>query len=750
MSASGINFSGLASGIDSGSIISKLMQVEQIPLQRLQLQQQQIQQKQGLFGQFRSALQAVSTAASSLNSVQAFNPMTAISSTPATATVTVSSDAAAGSYSLSVTKLAQAQKVASAPKADTTSALNQVGTFTVNGKSVSVVATDSLRSIAQKINDTSSGVVASLIDGGANNAYLTLSSNKTGAGNKVQLGDATGDVLKNIGFVTGTAAIREPITNGATSIGITSNSANLSTLFTAAANPTTFKVNGVDVTFDPTTTSLDGLASAINAANTGASARVRSVTDGGKTTYNLDISNASDTPTFDDPNGFLESIGVLQKGYGNQLIPAQDAEFKLDTLSLTSATNTVTTAIPGVTLTLLKANETTPETSTIVVNRDTAAVTQKVKDYMNAYNNAIDFIQQNSQFDKDTFATGPLFGDPVAQQVQSEMGSLIFSNVQGLTGNYTNLTSVGFALDKDGKLTLDEAALTTAITADPTSVSKLFRSAGQGSTEDIEYVSSTNKTKQSGLVPFDVNITQAATKGGYVGEMVQGSANPLAEKLTFNGALFGSTPYSLNLPVGSTATSTVDAINADAKLKDLIVASLDNTGKLRIDSKKYGLNGNLTVVSDHEADATNSGIGVGSLGTMITGLDVAGTINGEAATGAGQFLTGNTGNAKTEGLQIQYKGNSLGSVGTMNFTKGMGSQVADLVLQLTDPINGLLSANDQAFTAELDTIASSIKDLNDRLAQKQTDLQLKFSNMETAIAKMQSQASQMSAMRVSN
>ena len=55
-SLSGISFSGLSSGIDTDGIISRLMQLEQIPISRLQSRQQAIQQQQSVFGQFRSKL----------------------------------------------------------------------------------------------------------------------------------------------------------------------------------------------------------------------------------------------------------------------------------------------------------------------------------------------------------------------------------------------------------------------------------------------------------------------------------------------------------------------------------------------------------------------------------------------------------------------------------------------------------------------------------------------------------------------
>jgi flagellar hook-associated protein 2 len=58
-SLSGISFSGLSSGIDTAGIISRLMQLEQIPISRLQTRQAEVKQQQAVYGQFRSQLQGI-------------------------------------------------------------------------------------------------------------------------------------------------------------------------------------------------------------------------------------------------------------------------------------------------------------------------------------------------------------------------------------------------------------------------------------------------------------------------------------------------------------------------------------------------------------------------------------------------------------------------------------------------------------------------------------------------------------------
>lgn len=745
MSLSGITFGGLSSGIDTESIISRLVQLEAIPIQRLQKQQQEIQQKQNVYGQFRSALSSFAQAAGSMNVADAFNPVTASSSKMDVAILVGSSAATAGTYNLQVSKLAQAQKVATAAKTDTTTALGlNAGTVVLNGKAVAVDQSDSLRTIAQKINALGVGVTASLIDGGQGNAYMTITSATTGEANRIQLSDANGDVLSQLGMTSGAAAIRSATTNGGKSFTFSTNSDNLQTMLGASGlGASSFSINGTTVSFDYSTDNLQNVADKINAANAGASASVVTSTKDGKTLYQLEITGTSGTPTFDDPNNALQTLGVLQKGYGNQLIAAQDATYKLDGVSLTSSSNTITTAIPGATLTLVKANETTPEASTLTLARDNSAIKSKIKSFSDAYNNLVGFIKNQSQFDKDSYSSGVLFGDTTAQQVEATMSTMLFNDVPGLTGNYKNLASIGFKFDSSGLLTADDATLNAAIAADPEAVGAVFRSTGAGSTDQIKYVSSTSTTKASGTSSYAVDVTQIATKGSVTSNLAQTSANTVSEKLTFSGGLFGSSPYVLNVDVGSTLATTVDKINKDAKLKELLSARIDG-GKLVVESRRFGAGGSFSIASNIAAAADNSGIGYGG-GVTVNGVDIAGTINGQAALGSGQFLTANADTGAASGLQIQYTGSTLGAVGSVGFRKGVGTQANDLVGSFTDAINGLLTTADKSMQSQIDGLKEKIDDLNERLTRKQDELKQRFARMEEAIAKVQSQGTNMSS-----
>lgn len=742
-SLSGITFSGLSSGIDTETMLRRLVQLESIPITRLQQQQAQLTSRLGVLNQFKGKLTALATAAGGLNSAAAFNTIRASSSNEALATVSATSSAAAGSYRLKVIQLAQAQKAASAPQVSATEPRGLNGTFMVNGKALTLEASDTLATIAQKINGAGAGAVASIINGGEGNAYLTIASSSTGVSNRLQMADLQGSALQSLGILSGAPAGREPISGGFASYAFSSSSSPLGPLMNLTPAPSgTITMNGTPIDIDLGSDSLQTIAERISASGSGATASVRTIVRNGVTTHRLELTGVSEAALGDDAN-ILQALGILQVPARHELLVARDASYSLDDIPLTSDSNTITGVIPGATLSLLRAGESEADAATITLARDDADIVKKVREFKDAYNSVVEFIKANTSFDKETFRSGSLFGEPSVRQIEAELSNVLFSSVTS-GGPLTNLTQVGFAFDQSGLLTLDEAALTNALSSDPAGVGALFRAVGTGSSSAITYVSSTNASLAS-ATPYDVEITQVATQGSYTAALAQSSPNPSNEVLTFRGSLFGSSEYALVIRPGSTLASTVAQINSDPRLRELVAATVED-GMLKITSRRYGTTGNFSVESNLEAASDNSGIGIGFPGTSRPGVDVAGTINGEPATGSGQFLTGNSGNPRTAGLQIQYTGDTLGLVGTLAFSKGTGSLINDLIGVFTDGVNGLMTATDQSIQAQIDSIDESILRLQERLTRRETELRLRFQRMEEAITRVQGQAVRLQAL----
>ena len=740
--SSGINFGGLASGMDTEGIISKLVSIQKQPIARLQQQQQKYLKQADVIAALKGQISNVAQSANSLLTADAFSAVIPSNSDSSVASLVMSGVGQAGNYTLSVSKLAQAQKISSGAQSSVSSALGQTGQFTINGKLVSVDSTDSLSSVARKINDVSPGATASIINGGTGNAYLTITSSNSGISGKPQLSDLTGSFLSTIGVLGATENIRLPITNGAAGLNFSSSSDIVgSSLGVTGLTAQTIKVNGVNVSINLQSDSLQAVADKINSASTGATASVVSVTEGVNTKYRLEITGAS-TPTFVDAGNTLATLGIVQKTASNELVAAQDASYKVDGVSLTSSTNTIEGVIPGGKITLLKADATTPPTTTLSIKSDTDAVANRIKSFTDSYNSAVKFITDNSQFDGDTYETGPLFGDPVARQFLSTMNSLLMSNIPGLTGNYKNLTDIGIRIDGTGSLSVDSSKLNTAIQTDSEGVRKLFQNFGSSSSSSVVYISGTSSTQPSSPSSYGVNITQVATKTQYVAATAKTSNNTSSETLTFSGNLIGSSSYNLTIDVGSNLQTIIDKINNDTKLKDLLTAS-NNSGKLQIDSKRFGSNGLFNVVSNQSPLGSNSGVGFNP-GTLTNGLDVAGTINGESAMGVGQFLTGTKTDGKALGLQIQYSGTSTGNAGNITFTRGMSGIVNSALTMFTDIASGITVTTEKALRDQGELTKNQIDTINKRAAASITELRAKFSQMEQQISKVQQQGARLS------
>jgi flagellar hook-associated protein 2 len=747
-STSGITFGGIASGLDTEGIITKLISIEKAGIPALTTHLNQLNQKATLYGNFKTTISGVAQAVNALSASDAFQAVGLSVTDPSVISVTTSSGAQPGSYNFKVSKLAQAQKISSAPQASTTAALGQAGQFVVNGKVVSVDVTDTLASIAAKVNALNNGVSAGVINGGAGQAFLTFTSSQTGLVNKAEISDLTGSTLSSIGIIGGASTVRQSIPNGASSFSLSSTSTPVGNVIGASGlSPQTIQINGTNVSIDLSTDNLQNIADKINTASAGANASVVTTVTNGVSKYSLSITGTSGTPTFTDAGNTLAALGILQQGSSHELIQAQDAAYTIDNVALTSATNTITNVVAGTTITLLKADATTPSPTTLNLSNDAGAVAAKVKGVMTAVNQTFDFINQNSQFDATTYATGPLFGDSIAQQFRSSVNSTLMSNVPGLQGTYKNLIDIGFSLDSSGNMAVDDTKLQAAITADPSSVKQIFQNFGTSTSGNLAYVSSTSSTKTSSIVPYDVNVTQVATKTQYIAATAKTGPNTVSEKLTFGGSMFANGNMDLTVDIGSNLSDIVSKINNDPRLKDFVIAS-ENGGKLEVDSTKYGKNGQFTLVSNQSPLGTNSGVGFAA-GTLNNGLDVMGTIAGQSATGVGQYLTGDTTNTVAGGMQVQYSGTTTGPVGSINFTSGLIGVLNNTLNTFTDFTTGETVTGAKSLTDQAAAIQTQIDAINKRATDKATELRSNFSVMEQKIQQLQSQGNQLATLLTS-
>lgn len=737
-SYTGISFSGLGSGIDTASIVSQLMSLERIPVNRMQTQKTRIQTRQAYYNELKGRTSSIAATLGSLKQSATLNAVKGTSANTDVATVSVTSAANPGSYLLKVSQLAAAQRSTSTVQASSTTALGYSGTFTVNGKALDVAATDTLAGIASKVNALGVGVSANVISGQSGEAYLSLSSSNTGQKNAISLANVSGTALASLGLLGGTSSLRDATGTTARSVSFGSATETLGSL-TGLSGTADFDVDGATVTVDFATDTLDSLASKITS---GGSVTATVKTDSATNRSYLELDGPSLGTLLTDTSGVLKQLGILQNDFAQPVTAAQDATFTLDGIAMRSATNTVPTAVNGVTMTLKKANSTTPEESLITVERDTDTVVSSFKAFADAYNNLNSFIRQNSSFDAETFESGALFGDPVARQLEDIMSGLIFqTKPDAASGELNSLLQIGFGRDNEGKLTLDETKLRESLTNNAEGVSKLFSNSGLTTGTDLAFITGTNASRN--LSAASVVITQAATSHLVASDPVGGTPQVAGEILTFGGTIFGNADVLFSIPSGIDQSEIANLINSDSRLKDLVTASY-SAGTLSITSKTKGTPGAFTVTSNVASAAGNSGIGT-SGGNITAGVNVEGTINGEAATGLGTLLTGNSGNANTEGIQIRYTGTTTGSVGTVTFSQGLAARLENQMLLFSDSVNGIFKAQDDSLTSQIADIDLTIANREAQLELREANLKAKFQAMDSAITAMRAQQAQLAA-----
>ncbi len=232
------------------------------------------------------------------------------------------------------------------------------------------------------------------------------------------------------------------------------------------------------IVIDSTNNTLEGIRDAINAAGMGVTATI--VNDGSGTPYRLaltstnsGLSNSLKITTSGGDGSIGNLLGYDPAGTQNltQTMAAQNANLTVNGIAITSASNTVSEAIQGVTLTL-KSTTTTP--TSLAVARDTTAINTAASGFVDAYNALASQIKSRSAFGTDDKTAGALAGDGTLRVMQEQLRGIFNTPASG--GTLTSLAQVGIAFQKDGSLLLDSSKLNNALSTDFSDVTNLLSS----------------------------------------------------------------------------------------------------------------------------------------------------------------------------------------------------------------------------------------------------------------------------------
>lgn len=228
--------------------------------------------------------------------------------------------------------------------------------------------------------------------------------------------------------------------------------------------------NTFSVTIDNTNDTLAGIRDAINASanNTSVSASIVNDTSGARlvlSAKNTGSANAIDVQVTESGAAGLRKLSYASANgdpYGQVMTagnPAQDALLKVNGVPISSASNTVSSAITGVSFTLAKENS----SATLTITRDSAAVSTAATNFAAAYSKLSSTIKTLTAYDAATKTGSVLTGDGTTSMLMSRLRTTLSTVPSGLTGTYSTLAEVGISIQSDGSMSVDSTKLQSAI-----------------------------------------------------------------------------------------------------------------------------------------------------------------------------------------------------------------------------------------------------------------------------------------------
>lgn len=218
------------------------------------------------------------------------------------------------------------------------------------------------------------------------------------------------------------------------------------------------------------TDSISSIATAINqsSGNPGVQATIVNGANGAQlllTSTKTGVANAFTVSAGSGSSAGLTSLASTLNTAGSN--EASDASLSIDGIAVTSASNSVSGALNGVTLNLVATGS-----STLTVSQDTSAVTGAVSDFVNAYNNYISTVGTLSSYDPSSKQGGVLLGDTTLMSVQRQVNSVLSSSVPG--NSIGSLAALGITRNADGTLSSNSSTLSSALQSNPGAVQDLF------------------------------------------------------------------------------------------------------------------------------------------------------------------------------------------------------------------------------------------------------------------------------------
>jgi flagellar hook-associated protein 2 len=495
------------------------------------------------------------------------------------------------------------------------------------------------------------------------------------------------------------------------------------------------------LTIDATNNTLAGISEAINKAKAGVTAIVVTDTSGSRLVLNSTDTGANSSMEIsatDNDGNNTDASGLSALAFNalatnmTQAQAAQDAKLAINGLDILSSSNTVNTALKGLSLNLQQAQP--GKVVTVGISQNNDDITKAVDGFVKGFNDLVKIVKPLIGYDAAKQQAGLLQSDFTLNGAMAQLRTELVNTVSGLSGTAKSLSDIGISTQKDGTLALDSAKLSSQLASNRAGVTAVFAALGRPSNANVVFASSTSDTKAG---QYAIDITQIAAQGVLNGaapsSLTVGAGNDTFA-IKVDGAQSGTIALTQKTytSYAELATEMQSRINGDSAIKAggvSVGVSYDaGNDRMVFTSKSYGASSQVEIT----ANTTTLGL---SVGAGVAGQDIAGTIGGLAATGKGRELTSTTGDPK--GLKLIISDNVIGAKGTVDFSRGAIERLNKVMSGLLDT-KGSLDSRTDAFQKGLDNIKKERTKLADRMTSLETRLYDRFNKMDALLGRMQS------------
>ncbi|MDE1155198.1 MAG: flagellar filament capping protein FliD [Acidobacteriaceae bacterium] len=258
------------------------------------------------------------------------------------------------------------------------------------------------------------------------------------------------------------------------------------------------------ITVDDSTNTLQSLAAAINAEGIGVTASIISDSNGQRLSLVSGTSGAAGELTVSNSLSDTTTGSDITTQVGHD---GKDASLTVDGIAIQSSSNTISTAIPGVTFQILNTSSNAVQ---VQITNDTSSVASALSSFVTAYNQVVSDIK--TQEGKDSSGNAePLYGDPTLALIQQQLGGSLISG--GNSGTISSLSQLGIDVNQDGTLTFTQSTALSALNSSFSDAVGYFQNSGSYGSNLTQTLNGLSSTRTTGAVylALQQNSSQEST-----------------------------------------------------------------------------------------------------------------------------------------------------------------------------------------------------------------------------------------------